>query len=158
MTVLEKLESYLGARDIPFAHSVHRLAFTAQGVAQAEHISGRMVAKAVVLLADGVFALAVLSADRLVDLRELRSLMGVKDLRLATEREIQFLFPDCELGAMPPFGNLYGLPVYVESSLTRQETIAFNAGTHHDVLHMKFDDFCRAVDPVILPFGRPLAA
>jgi Ala-tRNA(Pro) deacylase len=158
MPVLAKLETYLNERQIPFSCTVHPLAFTAQEVAQAEHISGRAMAKTVVLLADGAFALAVLPADSIVDLRELRHEMGVEHLRLATEREIHDLFPDCELGAMPPLGNLYGLPVYVESSLARQQSIAFNAGTHRDVVHMTFADFRRAVEPLILPFGQRIAA
>jgi Ala-tRNA(Pro) deacylase len=117
-----------------------------------------MIAKTVVLLADGAFLVAVLSADAVVDLQELRHTLGVTHLRLSTEREIADLFPDCELGAMPPFGNLYGLPVYVEASLAQQPEIAFNAGTHRDVVHMKFADFRRLVDPMIMSFGRRVAA
>lgn len=158
MAVLTNLEEYLQERQIPFHRSIHPIAFTAQEVAQAEHVSGRKVAKTVVLLADGVFLMAVLSADAVVDLQELRHAMGVTHLRLATEREIADLFPDCELGAMPPFGNLYALPVYVEASLAQQPEITFNAGTHREVIRMKFGDFRRAVDPIILPFGRRLAA
>jgi Ala-tRNA(Pro) deacylase len=158
MAVLTRLEQYLEREGIPYTRTTHPLAFTAQEVAQAEHVSGRMVAKTVVLLGDGVFLMAVLSADAVVDLQELRHAMGVTHLRLATEQEIGDLFPDCELGAMPPFGNLYGLPVYVESSLAMQPEIAFNAGTHRDVVHMKFPDFRRAVEPVILSFGRRVAA
>ena len=157
MPVLARLESYLQEMKVPFTHSVHALAFTAQQVAEAEHISGRVVAKTVVLVVDGAFALAIVPADCVVDLNELRHAMGASHLRLATEREIQDLFPDCELGAMPPFGNLYGLPVYVESSLAQQRTIAFNAGTHRDMVHMNFGDFRRAVDLVILPLGRRIA-
>ena len=158
MAVLAKLEEYLRERQILFSLSTHPVAFTAQEVAQAEHVSGRMVAKTVVLLADGAFLMAVLSADAVVDLQELRHALGVTHLRLATEREIADLFPDCELGAMTPFGNLYGLPVYVEASLAQQAEITFNAGTHREVVHMKFVDFRRAVDPIILQFGRRLAA
>ncbi len=158
MSILAKLQTFLDERQIPYAHSVHPLAFTAQEVAQAEHVSGRMIAKVVVLLADGAFAMAVLPADSLVDLQELRNAMGVTHLRLATEQEIGDLFPDCELGAMPPFGNLWDLPVYLENSLAQQSAIAFNAGTHRDVVHMKFADFRSAVAPVILPFGRRVAA
>jgi Ala-tRNA(Pro) deacylase len=158
MAVLAKLEEYLNDRQIPFSRSTHPIAFTAQEVAQAEHVSGRMVAKTVVLLADGAFMMAVLSADAIVDLQELRHALGVTHLRLATEREIADLFPDCELGAMPPFGNLYGLPVYVEASLAQQVEIAFNAGTHREVIHMKFADFRRLVDPTIMSFGRRVAA
>lgn len=158
MPVLKRLECYLDESHIPFVHSVHPLTFTAKETAHSEHISERTLAKTVVVLADGVFAMAVLSADSVVDLPELRHAMGVRDLRLATEQEMRDLFPDCELGAMPPFGNLYGLPVYAESSLVRQRDIAFNAGTHRDVVRVRFDDFQRAVNPVILAFGRRVAA
>ena len=158
MAVLSRLEEYLESRQIPYTCTTHPVAFTAQEVAQAEHLSGRMIAKAVVLLADGAFAMAVLSADAIVDLQELRHALGVSHLRLATEREIADLFPDCELGAMPPFGNLYNVPVYVEASLAQQQEIAFNAGTHRDVVHLKFADFRRLVEPIILSFGRRVAA
>lgn len=154
MTALEKLEVYLDERNMPFTHSVHPRAFTAQEVAQAEFISSRGMAKPVTVLADGAFALAVVAADSTVDLPQLRRLMDVNHLRLATEEEIKNLFPDCEVGAMPPLGNLYGLPVLVDSNLALQDVIAFNAGTHSDVVHMKFEDFRKAVDPEILPFGR----
>jgi Ala-tRNA(Pro) deacylase len=158
MAIPARLEEYLAAQGVPYTRRTHPLAFTAQEVAQAEHVSGRMVAKTVVLLADGAFMIAVLSADAVVDLQELRHELGVTHLRLATEQEIADLFPDCELGAMPPFGNLYGMPVYVESSLSLQPEIAFNAGTHREVIHMKFADFRRLVEPIILPFGRRVAA
>jgi Ala-tRNA(Pro) deacylase len=154
MTVLEKLESFLTKRDIPYTHSEHRLAFTAEQVAQTEFVNRETVAKPVVVVADEVFALAVVSAGSLVDLHQLRKLLGANHLRLATEGEIQNLFRDCEIGAMPPLGNLYGLSVYVDSALALQDAIVFNAGTHRDTVHMKFDDFRRAVNPVILPFGR----
>jgi Ala-tRNA(Pro) deacylase len=158
MPVLKRLESYLDEYKIPFVHSVHPLTFTAKETAHSEHINERKLAKTVVVLADDVFAMAVLSADSAVDLPELRHAMGVRDLRLATEEEMQDLFPDCDLGAMPPFGNLYGLPVYVESSLAHQRDITFNAGTHRDVVRVRFDDFERAANPVILAFGRRIAA
>jgi Ala-tRNA(Pro) deacylase len=158
MPILARLESSLNENQIPYSHHVHPLAFTAQEVAHAERVSGRMIAKTVVVLADGAFAMAVLPADSLVDLQELRHALGATHLRLATERELADLFADCELGAMPPFGNLYGLPVYVDSSLAQQQTIGFNAGTHRDVVHLKFADFSRVVQPVIVGFGRRIAA
>lgn len=156
--VIERLESYLKQQKIPFACEAHPPAFTAQEVAQAGHISGRKLAKTVVVLADGAFAMAVLPADSAIELAELRHAMGVRHLRLATEAELLDLFPDCELGAMPPFGNLYGLPVYVENSLAWQEVIAFNGGTHRDIVHMNFVDFVRAADPAVLSFARRIAA
>jgi len=158
MAIIVRLEDHLRERGVPYSWTTHPVAFTAQEVAEAEHVSGRMVAKTVVLLADGVFLMAVLPATAVVDLPELRHALGVTHLRLATEQEIADLFPDCELGAMPPFGNLYEMPVYVESALAQQPEIAFNAGTHRDVVHMQFGDFRKLVGPTILTFGRPVAA
>ena len=158
MPIAARLESYLNENQIPFSHSTHPLAFTAQEVAHAERVSGRMIAKTVVVLADGNFLMAVLAADSLVDLQELRHALGSAHVRLATERELADLFPDCELGAMPPLGNLYSLPVWVDNSLAQQRTIAFNGGTHRDMVHMTFADFERAVKPVLIGFGRRIAA
>lgn len=156
--VIERLESYLKEQKIPFSSETHPLAFTAQEVAQAGHVSGRKLAKTVIVLADGAFAMAVLPADSAIELTDLRHAMGVRHLRLATEAELLDLFPDCELGAMPPFGNLYGLPVYVENSLAWQDMIAFNGGTHRDIVYMNFADFLRVVDPAVLSFARRIAA
>ncbi len=158
MPVLERIENFLDDLRVPFARSAHAPAFTAREVSEAENVSSRKIAKTVVLVADGAFVMAVLPADSIVDIQELRRALGATHLRLATEVEIGQLFPDCELGAMPPFGNLYGLPVYAEVSLAQQHTIAFNAGTHRDVVYMNFSDFRRAVNPVMLPFARRVAA
>jgi Ala-tRNA(Pro) deacylase len=158
MPIPPRLEFYLNENQIPFTHSTHPLAFTAQEVAHAERVSGRMIAKTVVVMADGNFVMAVLPADSLVDLQELHHVLGANHVRLATERELADLFPDCELGAMPPFGNLYGLPVYLDNSLAHQPAIAFNGGTHRDIVYMKFVDFRRAVSPVLVAVGRRLAA
>jgi Ala-tRNA(Pro) deacylase len=93
-----------------------------------------------------------------VDLQELRAALGLRRARLATEKELAELFPDCELGPMPPLGNLYKMPTYVESSLAEEEWIAFNGGTHRDVVYLRFEDFRRLVKPVIVHFARLAAA
>ncbi|MCH7978057.1 MAG: YbaK/EbsC family protein, partial [Acidobacteria bacterium] len=111
----------------PYQHQVHRTAYTSQEVAAEEHIPGKMVAKSVVIKIDNAFALAVLPAPARVDVSALKASLRAKELRLATEFEFTGLFSDCEVGAMPPFGNLYGLPVYVEQSLTQDEEIVFYA-------------------------------
>jgi len=114
------------------------------------------VAKTVVFVGDGVYAIAVLPASARIDLEELRQRLGLQHVRVASEEEIARLFPDAELGAMPPFGNLYGeIPVYVDSSLANEEEIAFNAGTHRDVVHMKYKDFRHYVHPSVLSFAFP---
>jgi Ala-tRNA(Pro) deacylase len=158
MGVLSKLQAFLDENQIQYQHTSHPTAYTAREVAAAEHISACEIAKTVVFLSENGYAMAVLCADSVVDLEQLRLSLGLSRLRLATEAELGELFPQCELGAMPPFGNLYNLPVYVDSRLSTQESIAFNAGTHRDVVHMRFRDFERLVNPAILPFARHAAA
>ena len=153
MTTLGRCIDFLNRTRVRFAHTRHPIAYTARDVAAAEDLSPHRVAKTVVYLGDQGFGLAVVPADYLVDLDVLQDLLGEYHLRLATEREIADLFPECELGAMPPLGNLFDLPVFVDSALASQEFIAFNAGTHRDVIHMSFGDFRRLVDPAIATFG-----
>jgi Ala-tRNA(Pro) deacylase len=133
------------------------LAFTAREVASAEQVPAHNMAKTVVIHDDVGYGMAVLPGDTLVDLYQLRTDLGMSHLRLATEQEIGKLFPDCELGAMPPLGNLCGLPVYVDASLARREVIAFNAGTHRDAVHMRYIDFERLVRPQVLHFARSMS-
>jgi Ala-tRNA(Pro) deacylase len=137
---------------------VHPLAYTAREVASAEHVPAREVAKTVVFLSENGYGMAVLPADSVVDLEQLRLDLGLSRLRLATEGELAELFPPCELGAMPPFGNLFDLPVYVDSRMAGEDMITFNAGTHRDVIHMHFRDFERLVNPAIVPFSRRAGA
>lgn len=154
MAILPKLQELLEHQHIPYSHTVHPLAYTAREVAQVEHLRPHEVAKTVVFLADGAFGFAVLPANSLVDLQALREAIGVAHLRLATETEIAHLFPDMELGAMPPFGNLYDMPVYLDRSLADEEMISFNAGTHKDVVHLKTSDFLNLAKPVMISFSR----
>jgi Ala-tRNA(Pro) deacylase len=131
------------------AHSVipHPLAFTATSVAGAAHIPGKVMAKTVVVNLDGHLALAVVPANRKVNLERLRQATGSVTVELANEREFIGDFPECEPGAMPPFGNLYGMPVYVEPHLAEDEQIAFNAGSHTELVSMAYKDFERLVHP-----------
>jgi Ala-tRNA(Pro) deacylase len=154
MTMLETIEEYLQETGTPFTHTKHRLAYTAREVARVEHIPLRIMAKTVVIHDDAGYALAVLPADSVVDLYQLRTDLGRAHLRLATEAEIAGIFPECELGAMPPLGNLCGLPVYVDSSLSHCENIVFNAGTHRDTVHMRYSDFERLARPITMHFAR----
>ncbi len=157
MGVLSKLQDFLDQNKVDYRHSVHPTAYTAREVAAAEHVPTAGIAKTVVFLSESGYAMAVLCADSVVDLEQLRLGLGVARLRLATESELGELFPQCELGAMPPFGNLYNVPVYVDSRLSAQEMVAFNAGSHRDVIHMRFRDFERLVNPAIMPFARHAA-
>lgn len=153
-----RVKAYLDQQNVPYEHHVHRPAYTAQEVAAEEHVPGKMVAKTVVIKADGRFAMAVLPASTKLDVAALKEALGVRELRLATEFEFKELFPDSDVGAMPPFGNLYGMPVYVESSLTLDPEIVFNAGTHQDTIRMKYADFARLVQPQVYSFGLKTAA
>jgi Ala-tRNA(Pro) deacylase len=157
MAMLERLQEYLDQNRVTYTHTAHPLAYTAREVAAAEHLPAREVAKAVIFLGDNGYRMAVLPANRLLDFQELRTVLGFTHARLATEQELAQLFPDCELGAMPPFGNLYGIPVYLDSSLLDDEMIAFNAGTHRDVIHMRIMDFRRLTEPGLVSLSRALA-
>ncbi len=158
MPILRKLQEFLEQNQVAYTHTVHSLAYTAREVAAAEHVPAREVAKTVVFLSEHGYGIAVLPADSVVDLEQLRLDLGLSRLRLATEAELADLFPPCELGAMPPFGNLFGLPVYVDSRLAGEDMITFNAGTHRDVIHMHFRDFERLVQPSIVAFSRRAGA
>jgi Ala-tRNA(Pro) deacylase len=127
----------------------HRQAFTAQETAQAQHVHGREMAKVVIVRSGQDFAMVVLPAPSRVDLERAGAALGKPDLALATEGEFASLFPGCEPGAMPPFGNLYGLPVWVDRQLTRNEHIVFNAGTHTQTVRMRYADFAQLVQPKV---------
>jgi Ala-tRNA(Pro) deacylase len=150
MNIPARLENYLAEKHVPYTRSTHRLAYSAQGVAAAQHVAGWTVAKTVILKTENQFLMVVLPAPMKVDLHLLREQLPFKELELADEWEFGRLFPDCQLGAMAPFGNLYGLPVYVEESLARQDEIVFNAGTHVDTIRMKYKDFDQLVRPSVI--------
>jgi Ala-tRNA(Pro) deacylase len=158
MYLLTSIKKYLDLQGIPYEHHVHRTAYTAQEVAAEEHIPGKMVAKTVLVKEDNRLVMAVLPASIKVDLATLKNTLQAREVRLASEFEFTGLFPDSEVGAMPPFGNLYGIPVYVEKSLTKDHEIVFNAGTHQDTIRMRYDDFARLVQPTVCSFGLESAA
>ena len=150
----EELEAYLRESKVPFQVQHHAVAYTAQEVAAAEHIPGRMLAKVVMVLGDGKLAMFVLPAPARLDLEKVAAALGIKEARLAHEEEFADRFPGCEVGAMPPFGNLYDLPVYVDKSLAEDETIVFEAGTHTDTMSMKYADYERLAKPASAEFAR----
>jgi Ala-tRNA(Pro) deacylase len=157
MPMLEKLLAYLDENHVKYTRHSHPTAYTAREVASVEHIPAHKLAKTVLFLTESGYGMAVLPGDYMLDLQGLRVLLGASRLRLATESELGELFPECELGAMGPFGNLCGLPVYVDSGLASEENIAFNAGTHRDVIHMRFDDFRRLAQPKMVALSRHAA-
>jgi Ala-tRNA(Pro) deacylase len=150
---LNKVRAFLDEHYIKYVVISHSKAYTAQGIAAIAHIPGQQLAKTVIVKLDGALAMAVLPASFQVDLLVLKKVVGVKDASLASEREFKQHFPDCETGAMPPFGNLYGIPVYVDKTLMRDKEIAFNAGTHLELIRMAYDDFDKLVHPVVLEFS-----
>ena len=144
---VRKLKEYLDSQKIKYVTISHSPAYTAMEVAQSTHIPGRELAKTVMIKLDGRMAMAVLPSTRKVDLNLLRESVGAEEARLATEAEFKSLFPDCETGAMPPFGNLYGMDVYGSPKLAEDEQIAFNAGSHTEVMKLAYRDFERLVKP-----------
>jgi Ala-tRNA(Pro) deacylase len=155
---LSKLREYLDSHNIKYLIISHSIAYTAQGVAALVHLSGKKLAKTVILKIDGILAMAVVPAPVHVDLDLLRSITGALNVELATELEFQSAFPDCEAGAMPPFGNLYDMVVYADESLAAHEEITFTAGTHRELLRMAWADMVRLVDPQIVKLTHRAAA
>ena len=153
MSVSIRLKRFLDENQILYSVLTHTTAYTAQGAAATMQISGKELAKSVVLWAGEEMILAVLPAPNHVRLEKLAAEVG-KSVRLATEQEFSSLFPDCELGAMPPFGSLYNLPVYVDESLAADEAIVFNAGTHRDAIRMRYDDFVHLAKPRVCSFAQ----
>jgi Ala-tRNA(Pro) deacylase len=158
MPLSERVRSFLDSNHAEYTLSVHPKAFTAREVALAEHLPAREVAKTVVVFGDAEYHIIVIPASRLVDFQELRPALGLSQVRLATEDELCALFADCELGAMPPLGCVYGLPVYLDSALAGAPMIAFNAGSHREVVHMPTAEFRRLVHPAIVSLTREPAA
>lgn len=154
MSIPRRLEKLLKEHKVDFKSLIHPEAYTAQEVAAAMHIKGRELAKTVIIKTDGRFVMAVLPASALVDFQKLKEFLGQKDVRLASEEEFKTLFPDCETGAEPPFGNLYDVDTVVDKSLTEDEEIYFNAGTHYEAVEMRYRDYEELVKPRIADFVK----
>jgi Ala-tRNA(Pro) deacylase len=154
MTTLQRCMEFLESKRIPYTHSTHPPAYCAREVAYLEHVPAAHLAKTIVFCGDDCYAMAVLPADRVISVHELATSLGLLNVRLVTEIELAKLFPQAEVGAMPPLGKLFNLPVYVDENLAKEDYIVFNAGTHRDAIHMKFSDFRRAASPVITHFAQ----
>ena len=154
MQCKERLEGYLREHQVPYQLQHHAQTFTAQKIAESEHIPGKMVAKTVIILVDNNMVALVLPASYRVDLNRVQAVLGARETRLAHETEFVTAFPDCEVGTMPPFGNLYGIPVCVERRLTAEETIVFPIGTYTDTMSLRYADFERLVQPRVMTFAR----
>jgi Ala-tRNA(Pro) deacylase len=151
--VLATLREYLNKHNIKYVVLSHSPAYTAQGVAALSHIPGKELAKTVVVNLDGELMMAVLPACFQVDFAQLKKVTNAKDAKLASESEFRKYFPECETGAMPPFGNLYGVNVVVDETLAKGEEIAFNACSHRELIRLAWDDFVRLVRPKIARFA-----
>ncbi|MDI6743705.1 MAG: YbaK/EbsC family protein [Smithella sp.] len=150
---IQKLKEFLDSHNVKYVTISHSRAFTAQETATSAHIPGKELAKTVMVKMNGKMAMAVLPASCKVDFDILEKATGSATIEIANEKEFKDLFPDCEIGAMPPFGNLYGMDVFVAESLTEDKEIAFNAGSHRELVKLAYKDFERLVKPKIVKFS-----
>lgn len=148
---LKKLMDYLDDNGKKYVVQKHSKAYTAQEVAASAHIPGQNMAKTVMVKVDGDLTMVVVDSNHDVDLDGIAEALGAKEVTLASEDEFGDTFPDCDLGAMPPFGNLYEVSTYVAESLSDNEEIAFNAGSHNELVKMGYQDFAELVQPEVLP-------
>lgn len=156
MPILRRLKELLDGAKIPYEVYNHPLAYTAQEIAAKQHVSGNELAKVVMIEADERLVMAVVRGNDKIDLHRVEDSLNVRHARLATEDEFVARFPECEIGAMPPFGNLYGLKVYVDPALAKDEHIYFNAGNHVQTVRVEYRDFVRLVQPEIVRLvGEP---
>lgn len=146
------LKHFLDEHHVRYVTVTHSPGYTAQEIAALAHIPGRDMVKTVMVWIGGKLAMAVVPANRRVVLQDLRDITGYDDVKVATEAEFKNRFPECETGAMPPFGNLYGMQVFVASSLAEDTEIAFNAGTHTELIKMSYADFENLVEPMVMSF------
>ena len=152
---INALRELLDHNNIKYTVITHSVAYTAQGIAALTHIPGREMAKTVIVNIDDSLAMVVLPASCQVDLAALQAETGASSIALAKEKDFMHCFPGCETGAMPPFGNLYGMKVFVDKTLTEDEEIAFNAGSHRELMRLAYEDFARLVEPTVLQFAAP---
>ena len=150
---VRKLKEFLDSNKVKYVTISHSMAYTATEIAASAHIPEKELAKTVVLKIDGKMAMAVLSASHKVDFDHLKGTLGAGSVELASEVEFKDRFSDCDIGAMPPFGNLYGMEVFVADSLAEDKEIAFNAGSHTELIKLSYGDFERLVKPKVVTFS-----
>jgi len=151
-----RLEQYFRDNGVGFQIMTHPTAYTAQELAAAQRVPGKQVAKVVMALVGDKCVMLVMPASYRIDFARLGDALGAKEARLAKEEEFSDLFPDCDVGAMPPFGNLYGVPVYVDRALAGDGEIVFQAGTHHDTMKIAYQDYARLAQPNVADFATHL--
>lgn len=155
------LKNYLDQNQVPYEVTTHPEAYTSQEIAATLHRTGKRLGKVVIVKAGDQLIMCVLPAHELIDIGRLETILGNKQVRLATEEEFKEIFPDCDVGAMPPFGNLYSVPVYLDERLAQHDKFYFEAGSHTEIVTMSMADYRRLVSPQIALFGkfsRPKAA
>jgi Ala-tRNA(Pro) deacylase len=150
MPILKKLKELFDEGKISYEVYNHPLAYTAQEIAERQHFSGKEMAKVVILKVDGGLIMAVVTASQKVHLNTVKANLAAHEVRLATEDEFISKFPDCEIGSMPPFGNLFGLPVCVDPAVEKDESIYFNAGNHVQTVKLRYKDFEKLVKPRVV--------
>jgi len=153
---VKRLKEFLDSNNIKYVSISHSPAYTAQAIAASAHVSGKELAKTVIIKVDGKTAMAVLPASYQVDFDKMKEATGAGSVELATESEFKDLFPECEVGAMPPFGNLYEMDVFVAAKLAEDEEIAFNAGSHTELIRLAYKDFERLVKPKVIVFSAAM--
>lgn len=147
MSIPQHIKAFLDSKGVTYRHHTHPQEFTAPRVAESQHVSGRELAKSVMVVADDRLVMAVIPANERLDVEKLAHLLGAAGVRLATERDFEDRFPDCEVGAEPPLGKLYDLPLWLDASFEEHETITFNAGTHTDTIEMSVEDYQKLERP-----------
>jgi Ala-tRNA(Pro) deacylase len=155
---VQRLKEFLDKNNIRYVVITHSRAYTAAGIAAITHIPGNEIAKTVMVRIDGKLAMAVIPASRHLDLDALRTGLRATSVSLVTEKEFENSFPDCELGAMPPFGVLYDLPVYLDEKLSKDLEIAFNAGSHRELVRLAYKDFAHLQHPQVMQIATSSAA
>jgi len=150
MPILKKLKELFDEGKISYEVYNHPLAYTAQEIAERQHFSGKEMVKVVMLEVDGGLIMAVVAASQKVHLNTVKANLAAHEVRLATEDEFISKFPDCEIRSMPPFGNLFGLPVYIDPAVENDESIYFNAGNHVQTVKLRYKDFEKLVKPRVV--------
>ena len=153
---IRRLREFLDSHGVKYFVVSHSPAYTAQEIAAAAHVPGKELAKTVMVNIAGKMAMVVLPASRQLDFERLRRVSATREVELASEEEFAGLFPECEIGAMPPFGNLYGMAVYVSEELEDDDEIAFNAGAHTELLRLSYESYKRLVQPKVAKLSLPV--
>ena len=153
MSAYKRLRDFLNKNKVKYEAKRHKEVYTAQEVAAVQHVPGDEIAKVVMIKADNKMGMLVLPASHKVDFKKLYGILGTKNIKLATEQEFKNAFPDCEVGAMPPFGSFYNMPVLTDKSLAKDEKIVFRAGSHKDTVKMSLRDYDKLEKPTVVDFS-----